>query len=896
MKLKLILLVAACLALPSANADTSVPDINTLRGPSTSTPLPAEGDGAPTDPATTAYTTGTSSRLSLYVPGTIYEDYPGWLALYKALVFQGIPVKVTKNITEAITHPTVLAYQALQSKYMGSTDGTTWKNYVNAGHTLIAIGLTSTDSNLKSVFGVTPDTTTNKNKRKVIALNPPLTAFPASKVNAQFDQSVVNDVQIPLWAQYYDSGFDTIGYKPSAGVCALGSYLLSNGKNDTEQAITIKSTSNGGHAVAIGVDVGTYVGQSNSGSGASGGIPRAYDTTYDPGYDTFFRIIKYLYSTSTTTGLVTSWGVPGNKGVHFAWTYDIDAQDSYSYAYNVSLDLQSRGIKGTVNWQAKLVKDSYDIASFSAYYRNISRVEALGNMELASHSISHSPNLNDFPIGTGKEIWDGAKYDEDNYFPFIEECVNTTGVWNTTVPGATPCTPLGAYNFFTTQGTLFGETRVSKFILESISIVGATVRSFRTGHLLFPTAFPQILESVGYKYSSSSAANDQNTHMPFQPFYNSAYNQEVDLIEFPLSASDEDGEMNGDFYAPGTGGYVNGSYAWNQYQCIQKQAKYGTQYTFLLHPTTHAVPGLAPSTFENKLAFQQTLTPLVTNVSYFDTMGGRGDFHKARINAGIDVSISGNVATVTVALQQKITDLTLRFPTAWSFKSSTVAVNTATPGAVILVNTVSAGTVTLKFQTSGTATATTNPSAGPASTTTTISMASPTIPAPTPTPTNPLMVDDFVDPSRYSSGSNALGFYTDDDNTMTERTSVQADWLLLNFDTSSYWYTLLGEDNTCNDYSKYSSLNLAVRYPYSSPIGFTVVLQTNDAATCTQMTQYPFSVTSLVNSATPGSDGWLHISVPLSSYTGADLTSMKAITIAGFPTDGTMEIDYLYFS
>ncbi|KAF9997389.1 hypothetical protein BGZ80_007020, partial [Entomortierella chlamydospora] len=193
MKLKLILLVAACLALPSANASVSIPDINTLRGPSTSTPLPAEGDGSPTDPATTAYTTGTSSRLSLYVPSTIYEDYPGWLPLYKALVFQGIPVKVTKSITEAITHPTVLAYQALQSKYMGSTDGATWKNYVNAGHTLIAIGLTSTDSNLKSVFGVTPNTTTNKNKRKVIALNAPLAAFPASKVNAQFDQSVVND-------------------------------------------------------------------------------------------------------------------------------------------------------------------------------------------------------------------------------------------------------------------------------------------------------------------------------------------------------------------------------------------------------------------------------------------------------------------------------------------------------------------------------------------------------------------------------------------------------------------------------------------------------------------------------------------------------------------------------
>jgi len=44
---------------------------------------------------------------------------------------------------------------------------------------------------------------------------------------------------------------------------------------DTLQAITIKSTANGGKAVAIGIDVGAYVGESNGGK--TGGIPRSYD-------------------------------------------------------------------------------------------------------------------------------------------------------------------------------------------------------------------------------------------------------------------------------------------------------------------------------------------------------------------------------------------------------------------------------------------------------------------------------------------------------------------------------------------------------------------------------------------------------------------------------------------
>jgi len=153
-------------------------------------------------------------------------------------------------------------------------------------------------------------------------------------------------------------------------------------------------------------------------------------------------------------------------------------------------------------------------------------------MELASHSVSHSPNLLRFPIGTGQEIWQGTTYDENNYFPFIGQCTNTTGTWTTAIPNATLCdTPNDLLYFYTLAGSLFGELRVSKFILESISINNSTVRSFRSGHLLYPDGLPQVLQATGYKYSSSGAANDQNTHMPYQPFYNMAYNQAVDIIE-----------------------------------------------------------------------------------------------------------------------------------------------------------------------------------------------------------------------------------------------------------------------------------------------------------------------------------------------------------------------------
>ncbi|KAF9433230.1 hypothetical protein BGZ76_009719 [Entomortierella beljakovae] len=895
MKLKSLFFVVTLVVLPLANADPSIPDISGIKGPSSSTPVPATGNGAITDPASTKFGTGTTSRLALLVPKTAYKDYPGWLALYKALVFQGIPVKVTKDPSVARAHEAVIAYHALQPKYLEFLESITWAMYVNKGNTLISVGHNTNDLVLSALFGISPNTKTNTNARQAIALNPPSSSVPVSSVNNQFTFTDVRDAQIPLYREELETGFPTIGYSLNwlGNAFALGTYITDEGKRDSLHGITIKSNDKGGKTIAIGFDLGAYIGQSNGGK--TSGVPRSYVAQYEPGYDNILRIIKRLYETATPDGLVTSWPVPGNKGVHFAWTYDIDAQDSYELAYEAADDLRKRGMKGTINWQAKLVKDAYDVASFTHYYRNISAVEALGNMELASHSVSHSPNLEQFPVGTGKEIWHGINYAEDNYFPFIGQCTNDTGAWTTNIPGATDCqTPNSKLYFYTFGGSLLGETRVSKFILESISIVKASVKSFRTGHLLYPDTLPQVLAASGFKYSSSGASNDRNSHMPYQAFYNQAYNQAVDLIEFPLSASDEDGLINGDFEAPGAK-YVNGSYAYQQYQLIQKIAKYGAQYTFLIHPTTHDVPPTAPTYFKDKLAFQQTLAPMVQNISYFDTMVGRGDFHSARINSGIDVAISGNIATVTVTLTESIVDLTLRVPTAWALKSSTVGTK-ATAGAVILLNTVPAGTVTLNFQTSGTVANPSIPAPGPATTTTSINWPSPTVPAPTPTPASPRIVDDFADPQRYGTEKNAMGFYLGDDGTVTSRTSVQADWLLLNVNNASYWYTNLGDHNSCGDYSQFTQLNLAVRYPTATRIGFNVVLQDADNATCTVGIRHPYDITSLVTKATAGSDGWLHLDLPLTNFTELDTKNLKSLSFTNFASAGQVEIDYIYFS
>lgn len=222
MKVTHILLVASCVLLSSTNhvnLTSAVPDIDTLKGPTTSTPVPANNNGTVTDPASTTFGTGTSSRLALYVPGNVYKDYPGWLPLYKALVFQGIPVTVTKDINVAKSHDTVLAYQAFQSKYLGFFDSLTWSGYVTGGNTLISIGMTSKDLFLRMAFGVGIDTNTaNAKYREAIVLQK------GQSPNSQFDFTDVRDTEIPLYREVADEGFPSIGYTLDWGTNSLGAY------------------------------------------------------------------------------------------------------------------------------------------------------------------------------------------------------------------------------------------------------------------------------------------------------------------------------------------------------------------------------------------------------------------------------------------------------------------------------------------------------------------------------------------------------------------------------------------------------------------------------------------------------------------------------------------------
>ncbi len=115
---------------------------------------------------------------------------------------------------------------------------------------------------------------------------------------------------------------------------------------------------------------------------------------------------------------------------------------------------KEKGISATYFIQTKYIKDWNDAIFFNdkgaACVQNISEL----GMEIASHSVSHSQVYSKFELGSGTEMY-------PEYKPFVKNQNETTG------------------------GTVLGELRVSKFLLENC-IKNVQVSSFRPGHLSYP--------------------------------------------------------------------------------------------------------------------------------------------------------------------------------------------------------------------------------------------------------------------------------------------------------------------------------------------------------------------------------------------------------------------------
>ncbi len=191
-------------------------------------------------------------------------------------------------------------------------------------------------------------------------------------------------------------------------------------------------------------------------------------------------------------------------------THDIDYwRAMYNQLDYAKLEV-SEHVKATYFQQMKYIQDWNDIDYFNdSAVDALRQIDSMG-MEVASHSVSHSRVFEDMPMGKGNE-----KY--PTYRPVVRS------------------------KWVTVNGSILGELRVSKFMLDHFDNDKVNkVVSFRPGHLSLPYSLPQAEEAAGYKYSSDVTANDVLTHMPYQLNYDRAYDEEVPVWEFPITIEDEE--------------------------------------------------------------------------------------------------------------------------------------------------------------------------------------------------------------------------------------------------------------------------------------------------------------------------------------------------------------------
>jgi hypothetical protein len=550
------------------------------------------------------YATGGPSRLAVLLTDTTAL----WLPLAHGLRSIGVPFVITRDYHEALRHRVVLVYPTISGLALPADAIQALTRYPQAGGTLIADQVVG--GGMASTFGFA-DVLPSRTRYTLRFAAPASARF--GLVDDRETTLRLGDPAAKTSTPYH--AFPSYGYTAPVEP-PLAVY------DDGSAAITQRRVG-AGHAYALGIDLGFLIGTGYGGHDEM--MSRAYSNGFEPAIDVWLRIIRRLY-TDGEPSAVTLGTVPGDRALSVMLTHDIDYTRSVENAVGYAEWERQAGITSTFYIQTKYIKDWNDDVFFDDAERPaMQRLKALGG-ELASHSVAHSRSFAEFPIGTGTEQY-------PSYHPMVVTQMHTTG------------------------GTVLGELRVSRYLVESLE-PGDRVTAFRPGHLAEPRALPQALAATGYRYSSSTTAGTSLTHLPFALDYDRAGVAETPIFEFPITIEDE-AKPEMDQRLP------------QALDVARAIARYGGEVVILIHPNV----------LDFKLRFEQGFVAAMKETAWFGTVSHFGDWWSARNAVACDVTTDGATTTVHLSAPQAIDSLPLAIPSTWHYVASVPAGAVVTPSA-----------------------------------------------------------------------------------------------------------------------------------------------------------------------------------------------------------------------
>lgn len=557
----------------------------TLNGPLESTELPLS---VPPRTSPEVYFNESSSGIALL----LQDSDASWLGIAHGLKSAGIPFRVVQSVELALEHDVILVYPSITGSNTSPDTLTALADHVRSGKTLIAFSVIG--GGMPALFGFE----TTQERRDLITLSFDAAAFPADF----FQDSTENTIR--LAATKTPVPFPGASYH-SLKHPAVATY------DDGSAAITHNFYTAGeriGHAYAIGFDFGHFIlrAQNNRFTG----LADSYVNDYQPQLDTLMRFLVMAY-TQGSPDAVQLLPTPFNREFTALITHDIDYTQSLLNTLTYADFESSQGIAATYFIQTKYVTDYNDSLFFTQDSQTI--LEALHDrgMEIASHSVAHSNEFSNMPLGTGTE-----KYPD--YQPFV-------------------------FNFDTVRdASIAGELRVSKFLLDSLT--PQHIVSFRPGHLSMPSVLPEMLQATDYLYSSSITANSALTHLPYRSNFSRNYDTELDIFEFPVTIEDESGKL--------------GDRLDEAIVLANKIGKHGGVVNLLIHTDV----------LDHKLAFEKGFVAEFKDRAWFSTIAEFGDWWTVRDSAVIAVeTVDGQSKSVKITINGEIDGLSIRVPSNWTY-------------------------------------------------------------------------------------------------------------------------------------------------------------------------------------------------------------------------------------
>lgn len=526
-----------------------------------------------------AYAQGGLARLAVLL--TRADSH--WLALAHSLKTFGIPFVMTSDWHEAAKHRVILAYPGINEGELPDEARAGLKAAIEAGATLVAVRPSA--ASWKDIFGYESAASASHEQWRF-----------APGIKELVPLSDPKDLTIPLtWIS--GRNLDTCAFiKPADAPLAVF---------EDGSAAMLQHALGKGTAYAVGADFGQMLQISQTLRDEK--IERSYADSYEPAADVWLRLLREIYVKGEPAA-VTLGTVPMGKEMTVLITHDIDYLDSVKNSLAFAAFESSAGIKATYFLQTKYVSDAAEHAFMTPESLGVFRGLVSTGHEIASHSVAHAHDFSKFPEGSGKEKYPGYQ-------------------------------PHGQNDKTTVGGTIMGELRVSKFLIESLLGTGL-IYTFRPGYLADPWTLPEDLAAVGYRFSSSCTANNSLTHLPYRLTKSRESRVETAIFEFPVTFSDGG-------QAPLAGRLPQAL------ALAEVVAKFGGLFTILIHP----------SVIEGKLDFEKAFVAVWKDRAWFGSMSGLGRWWAAR--DAVEVDADATAKTVTLSAPQPIDGLLLRVPSGW---------------------------------------------------------------------------------------------------------------------------------------------------------------------------------------------------------------------------------------